>query len=322
MTDDAGHADRLVALRASAGAHLPELGSFLAVATAGSFRAAADASGLDRSVLSRRVRRLEAWLGVRLLDRSTRVTRLTDEGRLLLERSAADYERLVQTLAEAQHTPGGVQRVRVSTMGALASLWVGALARIRETHPDLCVNFTTSDAHVGLSHEAFDIAVRAGNPPDSGLVGRRIASWHYLLCASPEWVARVQPAQPEDLVRHWLLYHPVPRARRWTFARRDGRASRTLEMDPSWESDNVGMIVEALRAGHGVSALPPFPAERHLADGSLVRVLPDWELDHPQGVWLLLPHRRFVPSRVQTVADTIADVVSEAAVQWAALHDA
>lgn len=294
---------------------LPQVASFVAVVRAGSFTRAATQTGVDKSVLSRRVKALERALQVRLLHRTTRSLRVTEAGQRLLERAAEPLVQLGAAVAELQDSDAVYGRVRVAGIAGMAGLWAQVLRQLRAAHPDLRVELSTSDSLVSLVDEGFDVAVRTGFLPDSTLVARRLATWRYVLVAAPEWVAaHPEVASPADLVPHWLLYGDVPNADRWRLER--GDAGVDLVVQPLFVADNAFVLREAALAGLGVCPMLPFLVEPDLAAGRLVRVLPDWRVGHVIPIWGVLPHRSYVPAKVQAVLGAMEAVLQAHAPRW------
>ena len=182
---------------------LANIGVLTAVVESGSFARAAEALGITASGVSRAVGRLEAGVGVRLLDRTTRAVALTDEGRRLYEQ----INPLVAGIGEAIATAGGASaavkgRLRVNVDAFFARLILAPhLARFLERHPDLTLDLATREQLGDLVSDGFDIAVRFGEPPSSSLVSRKLLDTRSVTVAAPSY-----------LRKHCLLYtSPSPR---------------------------------------------------------------------------------------------------------------
>lgn len=297
---------------------LSQLASFVAVVDAGSFTAAARHTGSDKTVLSRRVTALEEALGVRLLNRTTRSLHVTEAGRRLVDEARDPITdalaALVRTSAP-EHLEGAV---RVASAQSLAqSIWIPVLAELRDAHPRLRVELSTKESFVPLVEQGYELGVRLGRMPDSSLTARKLGHWHHILVAAPDWLAsHPEVREPTDLPVHWLLWSADnSRAQSWTFRR--GEEGVDVSMDRSWLiHDTSQVLTESARAGLGVAALPPFSIARELAEGALVRVLPDWRLDHELGIFAVTPHRTMLPARVHAVIEAVRDRVSELVPQW------
>jgi DNA-binding transcriptional LysR family regulator len=294
--------------------------AFVAVVEAGSFTRAARVVGVDKTLLSRRVKGLEEAIQTRLLQRTTRRVSVTNEGRALYERIAPHLTGLLRAIPQVRvEAPEGL--VRAASLPVLAEdLWVPVIAALAQSHPKLRVELRASENLVNLVEGGFDLAVRSGNLPSSSLVARRIATWRYVLCASPKWLrdhARIK--RPSDLEGCWLMYIGVPNADRWRFRR--GKVTEQIRVKPVLTSDNSHVLVAAARAGVGVAALAPSVVSRDLREGTLVRVLPDWVVDHSHGIFAVMPHRSHVPLRVQTVLNLLVDRARAMESQWRELAD-
>jgi DNA-binding transcriptional LysR family regulator len=297
---------------------LQALADFVVVVNAGSFTRAAKLSGTDKTVLSRRVRRLEEGLQTQLLHRTTRSLRVTERGQALLERVAEPLGLVLLGLAEASDVQSITGEVRVQTVSGMSGLWAQLIKLLRDRHPELSLSIATSDVTSSLVEGGFDLAVRTGHLPDSSLIARRVGDWRYVIAGSPEW-NRNNPSviEPAGLAEHWITYGNIPHADRWSFER-DG-VGVTVHMRPVASVENAYVIRDAVRAGVGVAAFPPFMIQEDLADGRLVKILPTWRVAHAFPIWALLPHRTFVPARVQAVLAAVEEVVEDASPAWVAI---
>ena len=296
---------------------LPKLAAFLAVVDAGSFTAAARHTGSDKTVLSRRVKGLEEALGARLLNRTTRTVHVTEAGRRLAEEARDPLSDVMAALARTR-APGHVEgTVRLASAESLAqSVLVPVLAQLRAAHPKLRVELSARDTFTPLVEGGHELAIRVGRMPDSSLIARKLARWRYLLVASPEWIdAHPEVRSPGELREHWLLWGDGAAAQRWRFRRGDEELD--VRMDRSAiVYDSSPLLVESARASLGVAAMPPFSVEREVAEGSLVRVLPEWHPVHELGIYGVTPHRTLLPTRVQVVLETVRAKLEERAAVW------
>lgn len=274
----------------------------------------------DKSLLSRRVRALEESLGVRLLNRTTRKIHVTEAGQALYDAVAQPMEQVARALTEVAEGDTLAGRVRVSTFPQLArEVVLPVIGALRREHPDVRVDVHAREAIIDMVGEGHDLALRAGNLPDSNLVARRVAQWSYLLVAAPQWVEQHRPEHPEDLVEHWVLYDDVPRADQWELRRGDEQLE--LRVGAALATDNGGVLREAVRAGVGVTALPPFVAREFLDRGEMVRVLPQWRVGGRHGIYVVYPHRGLLPRRVQLVIERLAEQMAVVQPQWDALQE-
>ncbi len=305
----------------TATALLPQLAALLAVVDAGSFTAAARRISSDKSVLSRRVKALEDGLGVRLLNRTTRSIGLTAAGRRLVDEAREPIEDALAALVRTTAPDRVEGTVRVTSAHSLAqAVLVPALAALRRAHPDLQVELNTHEALTPLVDHGYELGIRIGRMPDSSLISRKLATWRHVLVASPAWVAEHPGVRgPGDLVDHWVLWSFGARAQRWRFSRGgDGLEVRFDRCRLVYDGSPV--LIESVRAGLGVSAVPPFAVDRELAEGSLVRLLPEWRVEHELGVFGVTPHRA-ITARVQVVLEAVRARLQELEPVWAGLTD-
>lgn len=289
------------------GAQLEQIEAFAAVAEHSGIAAAARALGRDPSVISRRLDALERRLGVRLVARTTRRIALTDAGATYLRRvqailgelAAADVE-----AAEGAAAPRGV--LRLSLPAAFAQRWIAPwLPEFVAFHPALRLELAHADHFVDLVAEGFDAAVRIGELADSRLVTRRLAGFETVLCAAPAYlVSRGVPERPEDLERHACLC--FPKERFWPDWRLRMGEKRVIQRvaGPILSDEGEGLLVACI-GGAGIMPAPEWLIGQELADGRLVRVLPDWRFDHQGAVQVVLPPGRFVPAKTRAFIDRL-----------------
>lgn len=296
------------------GSELQQIEAFAAVAEHGGFAAAARALGRDASVVSRRIDALEARLGVRLLARTTRRVALTEVGATYLRRvqailgelSAADVE-----AREAAAAPQGL--LRLALPAAFAQRWIAPwLPRFLAAYPGLRLELSHSDRFIDLVADGFDAAVRIGELADSRLVARRLAGFETLLCAAPSYLAGAAALRrPHDLERHACL--GMPKERFWPDwklikggARGSGGERHVQRIDATIVSDDGEGLLAACVEGAGIVPAPQWMVGRQLAEGRLVRVLPQWRMDYDGAVHAVLPPGRLVPAKTRAFVDWLA----------------
>jgi DNA-binding transcriptional LysR family regulator len=279
---------------------------FLAVADAGGFSGAARVLGRSQPSVSRRVAALEARLGVRLVERTTRRVRLTEAGALFHARckdavaTLRDAEAAVQ---DAQAVVRGALRVSAPPAWARARL-APLLPELAKLHPELTLELVLLERYVDLVEEGIDVAIRMGPLRDSSLVARRIATARFVLCAAPDYVARVRPRRVADLRRCEALVLSTSSARqRWPF--RHGGQTHAVEPNACLRTNDVGLLREAALAGRGVTVLPSDLVVADLAAGRLVELLPGARLPRVE-VFALLPTRRHAPTKARAFVDFLA----------------
>lgn len=249
---------------------------FAKVVEAGSFVGAARELDLPKSTVSRRVAALEARLGARLLQRTTRKLSLTDAGRAYYEHAAralAEVDAAERAVTQLAEVPRG--KLRVTTplnFGFLAPI----VADFAIRYPEVEVELVGTDRVIDLIEEGFDLAIRAGKLRDGSLVGRRIGALERYLVASPGYVKRHgRPKQPEDLRDHeCLIFGGSSDGATWKLVR--GGQTRTVRVTGRLVVNDFEFLDEAARRGLGLALLPVHRCADDLRDGTLVRVLPDW----------------------------------------------
>lgn len=282
-----------------------QIDAFVAVVEHGGISAAARALDRDPSVISRRLDALEARLGVRLLSRTTRRITLTETGAaylarvrtILIELSAADVE-----ATDGAATPRGL--LRLSLPATYARRWIAPrLPEFIAAYPEVQLELLNTDRYVDVVAEGFDGAVRIGELADSSLIVRRLARFKAGLCASPDYVARCgAPLRPADLEQHECLRFRTEGFRQgWKL--RNGVEHVTQRVSGSIVSDEGDGLVAACVAGAGILHAYDWEIGRELAEGLLVRVLPDWRIDVEGAVHVVLPPGRLIPAKTRVFVD-------------------
>lgn len=265
--------------------------TFLAVANLGSFAAAARQLRLSPAAATRAVASLEQHLGTVLLTRSTRSVRLTDAGRLLLDggQQALDELRRVEDLIRGtQAEPRGVLTIAAPVLfGRLHVLPV--VGRLLRRHPDLTVRLSLSDRMVRLVDEGFDVAVRIGDLPDSGLLATRLGTVGYVVVGSPQYFReRGVPITPADLADHDVItFESLQATSEWSF--RPGR-ELGVRLSPRLSVDNADAAIAAAVEGLGVTRVLSYQVRDQLSDGRLQTVLDALAVRLP--VQIVRPERR------------------------------
>ena len=274
---------------------------FVRVAELGSFTRAADSLGMSKASVSAAVSQLEATLGTRLLQRTTRKVQVTQDGQSFYERSKqvlADMEDL-QTMFQGDADISGRLRVDMP-LGVARHIVLPRLPEFLEAHPQVKVELSSTDRRVDLVAEGFDCIVRVGRLDDSTLVARPLGIFRLVNCASPAYLERYGvPQSLEDLANHQLVdYAPSLGARAALFEYVDGDAMRTVEMPAAVAVNNSDAYQAACLAGLGIIQAPESGLGELLAQGRLVEVLPGYRAA-PMPVTLLYPNRRQLAKRAR-----------------------
>jgi DNA-binding transcriptional LysR family regulator len=281
---------------------------FARIVECGSFSLAADRVQLPKSTVSRRISLLEAHLGERLLQRTTRKLVLTEFGASLLEhaRNVASETEAAGALAQhRQGAPSGL--LRVSMPADFANVAISALlAEFMHRYPAISLELDLSPRRVDLVAENYDLAIRMGNlPDDATLAARRVTFSSLALYASPSYNSlRGLPEHPDDLFKHDLLSLP-PRQNgmiRWTMLR--GKTQWDRELPVRLLANSPEMLVRMASTGIGIGASTEALARPYLQTGELVRVLPDWSFPTVTG-WAVFPGRRLMPAKTRVFIDML-----------------
>ncbi|PMR73364.1 LysR family transcriptional regulator [Billgrantia endophytica] len=288
-------------------AQLDDLAFFQRLARTGSLTAAARELGLSLSAVSKRLKLLEARLGVELASRTTRSLALTAEGERYLERGAAILEELAEleeALGEQQAALSGPLRVN-ATFGFGRHHVAPLLSAFCSRYPGVEGVLELSNYPLSLGDQGFDIGVRVGEPPDSRLIARRILANRRVLCASPDYVARMPPlAGPADLGTHacLVLRENDSDYAVWRFQRRGGGQEQSVKVAGPLASNDGEVIVGLALDGHGIVLRSWWDIHEYLASGALIELLPEW-----QGVCAdfhaVYQQRRHVPARLRAFVD-------------------
>lgn len=282
---------------------LEDLRTFVEVADAGGVTPAARRLGLAKSIVSRRLARLEQGLGAQLLSRTTRGASLTEAGATFREHAARVVAEL-ETARDAIAPEGDVRgRLRIAaplTFGV--SHLAPVLAELARRHPELHVHVHYSDRFADLVGEGFDAGVRVGYLVDSNLVTRRIMPIRGKCVASPDYIkANGEPRTPEELLEYECLMQGVEP---WPFV--VGGKTITIRPRGRFKADNGEALAVAALAGLGIAALPDFVIERHIASGALVPVLGDYPSPEA-GLYVVRPPGAFAPRKVRALIDILGE---------------
>mgnify|MGYP001558071861 CR=1 FL=1 len=290
------------------GDSLYEMSVFSKVVAAGSLSAAARDLGVSTAVVSRRLATLEARLGVRLVNRTTRRLALTDEG-------ASYQEACVRILAEVEDADAAAAAQRVEPQGILkvalpasfghkhiAPLIPPFVAR----YPKIQLALSLSDRTVNMIEEGYDLAIRIGELEDSSLAARKLAPNRRVVCASPGYLAQhPAPRTPDDLQRHNCLTANDLQMN-WEYKGPDGQRG-VVRVSGRYACDNWEVLREWAMAGLGVALKSTWDVRRQLGDGLLVPLLPGYDFGTDVAIYAVYPHRRYLPAKTRVFIDYLAE---------------
>ncbi|PVX85647.1 LysR family transcriptional regulator [Paraburkholderia unamae] len=292
---------------------IDQLRIFLRVAHCGGFGLAADQLGVPRPTVSLAIQQLEARMGTRLFNRTTRRVSLTRDGDAMLERATAlvaDSDELEQQFRPHPSVLQG--RLRVDMPSRIARRQVApALPDFFERHPGIELDLGSSDRTIDLIHEGIDCALRVGELSASSLVARPLGGLRLVNCASPTYLERHGvPHSPADLPLHLAVNYAQPASGRvapWEWS--DGGQLRTLAMRAQVSANNAETYIACCLAGSGLIQIPAFDVRAHLKRGELVEVLQNWPAP-AMPVQIVYPHRRHLSRRVRAFSNWLAEILA------------
>lgn len=285
---------------------------FCFVAGTRSFSRAARELGVSRSLVSKRIAKLERRLQTRLIRRSTRSLSLTEAGELLHRRYTDIRKRIdhaEREVADLDRDHCGV--IRLAAPAAWSYAGVPHLAELHRRFPNLEIQLSAVHGALNLIHSGHDAALHIGELEDSALVCRRIASVPLAVCAAPSYLAEHgAPQRPSDLVRHKCLCANSAGAseRRWRFREAGGKAY-TAPVNVEFSSDSELLLLRACIAGMGMTQLPRMLVDEHVEARQLSIVLEDFS-HQTDDIYVLLPQRD-VPDKVRLVVDYLVGHITE-----------
>ncbi len=287
---------------------LNSMKTFVEVVNSEGFTAAANKIGLSRAQVSKSVMQLEAHLGARLLNRTTRRVSLTEIGRIYYERCRDilnDIDEIEELAGEQATQPRGTLTVAAPTSFGVMQL-NNAIPGYLKQYPDVQISMSLNDRFVDVVAEGFDLAIRIAELEDSSLVARRIAPCKRVLVASPDYLEHHgEPKVPQDQAVHrCLVYANDLRPGSWTLNGDQG--AEVVRVNGPVCADNGDLLKDAAVAGLGVTLLPTFIVGPELKAGRLVQVLERY-CPSEISVYAVFPSRRYVSAKVRTFVDYLAD---------------
>lgn len=290
--------------------HLDLLSTFVEIAEAGSLAKAAAKTGIPTSTLSRNLAQLEAELGLRLVQRSTRALTLSEDGRQLYQRTVVQVRSLQEELELAAHAtaePRGLLRLTApSSFGRI--VLAPLIAEFMTRYPLIEVEALFLDHRLNMIEEGIDLAFRMGELPDSSLVARSVGVIDRVLCASPTYLdAHGRPQTPEDLRQHQFL--ALMRELQSVSLQSASGQSVTVNLHARLVCAPPDALLPSLLAGLGIAWVPAFHVHELLKSGTLERVLPDWRLPHAE-IHMVYPSARGIPRKLSAFMDFMGQTLA------------
>ncbi len=287
---------------------LEDMKVFIRVVEAGGINRAADQLSLAKSAVSRRLVNLETRLGVRLLNRTTRTSSLTEEGQSYYERVI----KVVDDIAEINTLTADSNTSLEGTINLAAPLSFGlchlsnAIDAFMKQHPELTINIDFSDRKVDLVEEGLDLAFRIANLKDSSLIARKISDIKHILCASPDYLKEHgTPKTPSDLKNHRLLHYNLSGTSIWKFIDNKGK-QHSINVSAKIIANNGDYLKDMAVAGHGIVFSPTFISWKAIAAGDLVPILSDYKLPQLKA-YAVYPQTRYLSQRTRVLIDFLVE---------------
>jgi DNA-binding transcriptional LysR family regulator len=294
---------------------IEDLRTFVEVAEAGGVTPASRRLGISKSMVSRRLVRLEAELSVQLLARTTRGAALNEAGATFREYAA----RVVAEIDLAKETvlPAGELRGRLRVAAPLSfgpTHFAPVLADMARRYPELHIHAAYTDRFVDLIGEGYDCAIRVGMLPDSNLIARRIGPLIGKYVASPDYIEKYgSPETPEELVTHQALMQGTE-----TWLATVGDKVITMRPQGRFKADNGVALIAAAVAGIGIAALPNDLIQEHLDTGALVQVMPHHPIPE-HGIYVVRPPGQHPSRKVRVLTEMLIECFGRSTEGTAAL---
>jgi DNA-binding transcriptional LysR family regulator len=289
---------------------LATMEAFVKVAETKSFSEAARRLRSSKSLVSRQISALEAELGVRLLQRTTRSLTLTEEGRTYhaeVTRILADIELANAAVTQSKVAPRG--RLRVSAPMSFGILHLAPiLPRFLARFPEVELDLSLNDRYVDLIDEGFDLSIRVGRLAESSLVARRLAPFRMILCASPDYLSRHgTPKVPEELKQHQCLcYSTNSLTPEWRLQKPDG-SPWPVQIAGHLHANNGDVLRVAAIEGAGIAYLPSFIVGADLQAATLVSLMPEF-VPQDAAIYAVYPNSRHLSPKVRAFIDFMLEL--------------
>ena len=288
--------------------NLNDVSLFIRIVETGSFTSAADSLGIQKSTISRRIAQLEDDLGVRVLQRTTRQLKLTDDGEELFARCQPlinELDTAKDHLSATQNNPRG--RLRITMPSELGVFMMNeVVGTFMKRYPQIMLEIELSTRLIDLIEEGIDLAIRVGELADSSLIARRVASVSRGLYASPAYLAKHgTPKTPDDLQNH-ECYGILKAIEHWEFDNWD----EAVEVTGHLKANSISFIRELLLQDMGIARMPRVFCRNSVQDGDLVEILSEYS-PPPIEVNALYPSRRHLNPKVRLFIDHMMEMIGD-----------
>lgn len=288
---------------------IEELRTFVEVADAGGVTSAALRLGVSKSIVSRRLARLEADLGIQLLARTARGAALTEAGMTFRDHAAKVCSEI--DIARETILPAGALRGRLRIAAPLTfgpTHFASVIAELALRNPELQVQTCYSDRFVDLIADGFDCAIRVGHLSDSSMMARRVGWTTAKYVAAPEYIEKYgSPQTPEEFVTHQVVMQGTE-----SWLAKDGDKVVLMKPQGRFKADNAVALVAAALAGIGLAGLPEALITEHLASGALVEVMPRYPLPE-LGIYVIRPPGQHPARKIRALTEMLIECFGESA---------
>lgn len=285
---------------------------FVRVVEAGTFTRAADSLNLPKATVTKHVQALEERLRVKLLNRTTRRVTVTPDGAAYYDRTVrllTDLDDIEASMTNARANPRGRLRIDVGTSVAQL-LIIPHLAEFHARYPDIQVDLGVSDRTVDLIGDNVDCVIRGGELSDQSLVARRIGNLEFITVAAPAYLERKgKPTHPLEIEEKHasVIYFSPQSGRHYPLEFRRGDESIDITGPYQLSVNEANAYVTSIVAGLGIGQITSWQAQRYLASGALVQLLPDWT-QPLLPVYVVYPPNRHLSAKVRAFVDWAAEL--------------
>jgi DNA-binding transcriptional LysR family regulator len=282
---------------------------FAQVVEEGSFSKVAEINSLTNSVVSKRIKRLEADLGVQLLYRTTRKLTVSEAGKVLYQGAKnvkqAALEAINAVYGYGESITGHLKMSVPSISGDL--VLAGAVAEFCSMHPGLSVDMSLENAFVDPVGDGYDLVIRTGYLADSSLIARHIIDSQWVICAAPAYIKHFgKPMTPEELLNHNCLQYAYQTtgASEWEFKGING--NYIVKVSGNFSTDNAAALRKAALGGYGLAYVPRCLVYQDLLKGDLVDIFPEW-VGKKLGIYAVYPFTRQPPLKIRMLIEHIRE---------------
>ena len=275
----------------------------------GQLSIAADQLNLSKGTVSKQLAKLEAHLGGRLLNRTTRRLTPTEAGTAFYERA----KQILESVEEAECVVTGLTTeprgtLKINAPMSFGSQYLGQLlAKYQDKYPQVTINISLNDRQVDVVDEGYDLVLRIATLEDSSLIARRLATCHIVLCASPAYLEKYgEPKTPEALKNHQcLIYTYEDSGKYWSLENFEGE-KKHVQVSGSLLANNGNLMCDAMQHGMGIALLPTFIAGSAIKAGKAKVILPEWH-SKASDIALLYPSSKHLSAKVRAFVDLAVD---------------